>query len=251
MATFSAALNDISLLRESMSAIAEIIDETELLVTRDGIRMVAADRAVVAVVDFSLAKDAFDEYNYQGDARFGLNLINFLRVLRRAMPNDVLEIGLDGNKFELKLIGDSTRTFKLPIIDVSKQELPPLDKLEFTTAFEVNSEILSNGIEDADLITDSLIFIVHPDKLVLKADSESAGAELELTPGQPGLRGLQASGGAVRARYSLDYLKRIIKAKKLGETTKISMASEYPMKIGFDVPGRAKLTFILAPRREE
>jgi len=250
MATFSATLNDTSLLRESMSAIAEIIDETELLVTHDGIRMIAADRAVVAVVDFSLNRGAFDEYNYQGDARFGLNLINFLRILRRAQPNDVLKVALDGNRFEIKLIGDSTRTFKLPIIDVSKQELPPLDKLEFTTSFEVNSDILSSGIEDADLITDSLIFLVHPDKLTLKADSESAGAELELTPGQPGLRDLKSSG-AVRARYSLDYLKRIIKAKKLSDSTKISMASEYPMRIEFDVPGRAQLTFILAPRREE
>jgi proliferating cell nuclear antigen len=250
MATFSATLNDISLLRESMAAIAEIIDETELLVSTDGIRMIAADRAVVAVVDFSLARGAFDEYNYQSDARFGLNLINFLRILRRAQQNDVLKMALDGNRFEIKLIGDSTRTFKLPIIDVSKQELPPLDKLEFTTSFEVNSDILSSGIEDADLITDSLIFLVHPDRLVLKADSESAGAELELVPGQPGLRGLSATS-AVRARYSLDYLKRIIKARKLAETTKISMASEYPMRIVFDVPGRAQLTFILAPRREE
>lgn len=250
MATFSAKLSDLSLLRESMSAIAEIIDETEILVGAEGLRMVAADRAVVAVVDFSLGRGAFDEYDYQGDARFGLNLINFLRVLRRAAPNDVLKMTLADNRLELKLTGDSTRTFKLPVIDVSKQELPPLDKLEFTTTFEVQSEILGSGIEDADLITDSLIFIVHPDKLVLKADSDSAGAELELVPGQPAMRSLQASS-VVRARYSLDYLKRIIKAKKLAETTKVSMASEYPMRIVFDVPGRAQLTFILAPRREE
>ncbi|MEM7817847.1 MAG: hypothetical protein QXL81_03435, partial [Candidatus Aenigmatarchaeota archaeon] len=146
--------------------------------------------------------------------------------------------------------GDSTRTFKLPIIDVSKQELPPLDRLEFTAMFEIGTEILSSGIDDADLITDSLIFLVYPDKVALRADSESAGAELELVPGQPGLRDLKTPG-SVRARYSLDYLKRIIKAKKLAETAKVAMASEYPMRITFDVPGRAQLTFVLAPRREE
>ena len=250
MTAFSAKLSDVSLLRESMSAVAEIIDETELLVGHDGIRMVAADRAVVAVVDFSLSRNAFDEYNYEGDVRFGINLINFLRVLRRAMPNDVLKMALAENRLEMKLIGDSTRTFRLPIIDVSKQELPPLDKLEFSSSFEMSSEILGSGIEDADLITDSLIFLVHPERLVLKADSDSAGTELELVPGQPGLNNLQANS-ATRARYSLDYLKRMIKAKKLSETVKISLASEYPMRLVFEAPGHAQLLFILAPRREE
>jgi len=250
MTAFSARLSDVSLLRESMSAIAEIIDETELLIGRDGIRMVAADRAVVAVVDFTLSQAAFDEYDYQGDVRLGVNLINFLRILRRAAPNDVLSISLADNRLTLRLTGDSTRTFKLPIIDVSKQELPPLDKLEFTTTFEMDSDILNNGIDDADLITDSLIFLVRSDRVALKADSESAGVELELISGQPGLRSLQASS-ATRARYSLDYLKRIIKAKKLSETAKISLASEYPMRILFDVPGKAQLSFVLAPRREE
>jgi proliferating cell nuclear antigen PCNA len=250
MMGFSAKLSDVSLLRESMSAIAEIIDETEMLVGHDGIRMVAADRAVVAVVDFSLSRNAFDEYDYQGDVRFGINLINFLRVLRRAMPNDILRMALAENRLEMKLIGDSTRTFRLPIIDVSKQELPPLDKLEFSASFEINSEILSSGIEDADLITDSLIFLVHPERLLLKADSDSAGTELELVPGQPGLANLRADS-VTRARYSLDYLKRMVKAKKLSENAKIALASEYPMRMAFDVPNRAQLVFILAPRREE
>ena len=55
----------------------------------------------------------------------------------------------------------------------------------------------------------------------------------------------------VRARYSLDYLKKIIKAKKLSPETKISMSNDYPMKIQFEVPGKMQLGFILAPRVDE
>lgn len=247
--TFSATLADVGLLREAMSAIAEIIDETDIVVGREGLRLIAADRAVVAVVDFSLSRDAFSEYDCSSESRVGVNLINFLRVLRRAAPNDILKIALSGNRLELKLLGDSVRTFSLPIIDVSRQELPPLDKLSFTSTFDVMSDVLSSGIEDADLITDSLVFMASPEKVVLKADSESAGFDLELTPQSAGLRSF--TGEAARARYSLDYLKRIIRARKLSDTVRISLANDYPMRIMFDVPGKAQLGVVLAPRRDE
>lgn len=246
---FSAQLDDLSLLKDSMSAIAELIDETDLIIRRDGIKMVASDRAVVAVVDFFLSKNAFNEYNYERDLRIGINLANFLRVLRRAMPNDVMKIRIIENKFEIKLIGDSQRSFVLPIIDVSKEEIPPIDKLEFHSSFEMNSEILSNGIDDADLITDSIVFNIREDGVSLRAESDSSSAELELVSGNI-LKNLVVNE-KTRARYSLDYLKKIIKAKRLSETVKLHLSTDYPMKIVFDVPERMQLNFILAPRVEE
>lgn len=247
---FSAQLNDLTLIRESMSAIAELIDETELAIGREGVRMIASDRAVVAVVDFFLSRDAFAEYNYENDERVGINLINFLRILRRALPNDIMKIRIYENKFEIRLIGDSSRTFVLPIIDVSRQELPPIDRLDFTAHFEISNEILGSGVEDADLITDSIVFTARSDRVALQAESDSAKCELELTPGNSGLKSISAPSAA-RARYSLDYLKKIIKAKKLAETSKISFGTDYPMRLAIEVPGRSQLTFILAPRVEE
>jgi proliferating cell nuclear antigen len=54
-----------------------------------------------------------------------------------------------------------------------------------------------------------------------------------------------------RSRYSLDYLKKIIKAKRLSDNVAIHMSTDYPAKIVFDVPERMQLNFILAPRVEE
>ena len=247
---FSGKFTDVSLLREAMSAVAEIIDETELLIREDGWRMLASDRAVVAVVDFWLGKDSFSEYGFRQEARVGINLINLLRVLRRAQPNDVLSIDIDGKRMQLKLAGDSVRTFSLPLIDVTKSELPPLDHLEFASTMDVASEVLNSGIEDADLITDSLIFVADDEGLKLQGDSESAGFILELNRQSPGLKSITTTAPAT-ARYSLDYLKRIIKARKLSETVKLQFSKDYPMKLSFDVPGKAQLAFVLAPRRED
>ncbi|MBI5061573.1 MAG: proliferating cell nuclear antigen (pcna) [Candidatus Aenigmarchaeota archaeon] len=246
---FEAQIDDLTILKDSMSAISELIDETDLIIRKDGIKMVASDRAVIAVVDFFLSRNAFSKYEYNNDLRIGINLANFLRILKRAMPNDIMKIRIKDNKFEIKLSGDSQRSFMLPIIDVSKEDIPPIDKLDFHSSFEINNEILSNGIEDADLITDSLVFNVNQEGISLKAESDSSSAELELVPGNS-LKSLTIKQ-PTRARYSLDYLKKIIKAKRLSESAVIHMSTDYPLKIMFSVPEKIQLNFILAPRVEE
>ncbi len=246
---FEARLNDVSLLRDSIATISELIDETELHITKEGIKMISADRAVVAVVDFFLSSEAFDEYKHDKDARIGINLLSFLQILRRAGVNDALQMKLLDNRLELVLKGGSTRRFTLPLIDISKEETPPLDKLEFPTTMRINSEILNSGIEDAELVTDSIVFTLSNDQFMMKADSDSSSAQLELVPGSE--LDITQLKEPVRARYSLDYLKKIFKARKLAEEALIGMATDYPMKIQFDVEGKMQLTFILAPRVEE
>lgn len=247
---FEARIDDISLLRDSIATIAELIDETELHIKEYGLQLIASDRAVVVVVDFYLDRSVFKEYKYTEDARIGINLQNLLQILRRAGEDDSLSIKLADGKLELTLKGISTRKFVLPLIDISREETPPIDKLDFSASLVVSSEILSSGIEDAELITDSVIFTIRKDQLTMKGESDTSFTQLDLMMGEGGFR-IMDIGEPVRARYSLDYLKKIIKAKKLSAEAKISMANDYPMKLQFEVPDRMQLGFILAPRVEE
>src|SRR3989338_5804539 len=95
---FEARLDDISILRDSIATIADIIDETELRIKEKGIEMVASDRAVVAVVDFMLSRSVFNEYKFEAEQKIGINLINLLQILKRAKSDDKLLIKLEQNK---------------------------------------------------------------------------------------------------------------------------------------------------------
>ena len=247
---FKAKMENIDLLRDSIATIAEFIDETELQIKEKGIEMVAADRAVVVVVDFVIYRDVFSEYGFDNERRIGINLQNLLQILRRAAPNDIMTMQLEDNKFHVTFSGDSTRHFVLPLIDISKDETPPLEKLEFSASLKINSDILSSGVDDAELITDSVVFTVRKDMLSMKAESDSSLSQLEVPSGSDMLKIIDI-GEPVRARYSLDYLKKIIKARKLSGEADISIGTDYPMKIEFNVPGKMRLGFVLAPRVEE
>lgn len=247
---FEAKTDNIALLRDSLGTVAELIDETELHIKEYGIQMIAADRAVVVVVDFYLSRDLFKEYKYNEDLRIGINLQNLLQILRRANDDDVLTLRLHEGKIDITLRGQSTRKFVLPLIDISREETPPLNKLEFSSNIILSSDVLSSGVEDADLLTDSIILTITKDHLTMKGESDSSFTQLDLSKGEGGFRILEMTE-PVRARYSLDYLKKIIKAKKFSPDAKIWMANDYPMKLQFEYPGKIQLGFILAPRVEE
>lgn len=248
---FEATLDDIPLLRDSLVAISELIDEAELHVKESGILLVAADRSVVTIVDFYLHRSAFKSYQCDGDARLGLNLLNLLQVVRRAVPGDSLTLRLDGKRLHVVLESSSVRRFTLPLIDVSKEETPDLGKLEagFSARFVANPDMVFSGIEDAEIIADSIVITARKDQLMLKAEGDSSSAQLEIPAGQH-FRVLDMNE-PVRARYSLDYLRKIFKGRKLGTQAAIQMSNDYPMKVQFEIPEKIRLGFVLAPRVEE
>lgn len=249
---FDAKLSDITLLRESLGAIADLIDEAELRIKEAGLELVSSDRAVVAVVEFLLSRNAFSEYICDRDERIGINLASLMQILRRASQGDSLRLRLADNKLHLVIEGSSTRSFTLPLIDVAKEELPDMGKLEagFSAAVDVDSEILNSGIDDAELVTDSVVVTVRKDMLTLKAEADASSTQLELPSGSEWLKVIDMSE-PVRSRYSLDYLKKIFKARRLAEKVRMDIATDYPMRLQFEVPGKLKLSFILAPRVEE
>ena len=109
---FSAVTSNPKSFKDSIDTISQLIDEGLFRVSRDGIKLVATDRAMVAVVDFNLSSAAFDEYNCDSEKEIGLNLLNFLTILKRASGDDKMKLELkEDNKLEITLHGKSKRKF--------------------------------------------------------------------------------------------------------------------------------------------
>ncbi|MHA1742624.1 MAG: hypothetical protein ACTSV6_00050, partial [Candidatus Heimdallarchaeota archaeon] len=100
---FKATISDVSLLTDSISAVADLIDEGVFKITKDGISLVAADRAMVAVVDLKILSTAFDKYNLDKEVSIGLNISNLLSVLKRAGGEDKATLNLQDSKLEIIL----------------------------------------------------------------------------------------------------------------------------------------------------
>ncbi|MBI2034871.1 MAG: proliferating cell nuclear antigen (pcna) [Candidatus Levybacteria bacterium] len=247
---FNAKLSDPKLFVSAVSTIGELIDEGIFNLNKDGISFIAADRAMVSVVDFKISSNAFDEYNIDSEQRIGLNVTNLLSVLKRVGADDKMSLNLQDSKIEIKLEGKSKRRFIIPLLDISQNEIPPINQLEFPAKVEVKPHILESGIDDADIISDAVLFETSNDRFVMRAEGDVSKAELELERGNESLLNLEASG-EVKSRYPIDYLKKMVKAAKIADSATIRFGQDYPMKLEFRAGDKASISFTLAPRVSE
>ncbi len=247
---FKATLNDPTLLINSISSIAELIDEGVFKISRDGISLTAADRAMVAVVNFNMNASAFEKYEIDSEQSIGLNVGNLLSVLKRASSTDKLTLNLQNNKLEILIENESKRRFTVPVLDLSQEEVPPIEQLEFKVKAEIKPDILQSGIEDADIVADSILFQTNDNKFIMKAEGDVSRSELELEKGNQSLISMK-SDGEVKSRYPLDYLKKMIKSAKIADKVSLEFGQDYPMKLGFQSGDKCSLTYVLAPRVTE
>ncbi|MCD6476870.1 MAG: proliferating cell nuclear antigen (pcna) [Candidatus Aenigmarchaeota archaeon] len=246
---FNLTLNNVKILKDSIETISQIIDEGIFKIKRDGIELLATDRAMVAVVDFRIDASAFDEYKCEKETEIGLNMLNFLALLKRAGSEDKLKMNLGDNRLNITLEGRSIRNFSIPLLNINSDEIPPVNQLDFNASAELSTAILDQGISDADIIADSVIIELLPEQLKMLATGDTSKSELILSKGNSALINLDVKDN-VKSRYPLDYLKKIIKASRIADTVKISLGTDYPMKLEFK-GDNVSLNMVLAPRVSE
>lgn len=248
---FIAETKNIHLLRDAVDVLSQIIDEGIFKFKKEGIEFISTDRAMVAVVDFKLASSAFEKYECDKETAIGLNTANFLTVLKRASGEDkvTLKLNEEENRLEISIAGKSARNFAIPLLDISSEEIPPIAQLEFPATAEVKTEIVEEGIADADIIADSVVIEVADTTFKMRAEGDSSKTELKIDKSSDSLININTRD-AVRSRYPLDYLKKFMKAAKLVETAKLQLGNDFPMKLEFKGEG-IYLAMVLAPRVEE
>lgn len=235
------------LLKDSIGAISDFVNEVSFKVEKDKIEIIAMDPANVAMIVFRLLGSAFVEYDVKKAVNISLNLDNLNSVLRRAKPSDtlILELDEDRNRLKVQLKGESTRTFDLSLLDLdeSTQKMP---NLKFTTSIEMPSNVLSDAIEDMDIVAESLSFITEKDKFIIEAEGRLNSAVVEVSEDE-GVS-INIKEDRVISKYSIEYLKKMIKGSKLSDKVLLQYSNEHPLQVDYKVMDKLMLSFILAPR---
>ena len=242
-------LADPRYLKDSISIISDLVNEGRFKVTKEGLELVAMDPANVAMVIFKLLSSNFTEYSIKKDTDLVVNLNSLKQILKRVSASDILTLELDeNNKLKIQLKGTSIRTFNLPLIDVEEKE-QRIPDLKFPVTIKTRSTILNEAIEDADIVGESVTFDVENKKFVITAEGDLSRANIEINPSDSTKINIEGSG-KVKAKYSIEYLKKMIGGSKLADEVMIYFNKDYPLKIEYKDIDRLMLSFILAPRVE-
>ncbi|MFO8015955.1 MAG: proliferating cell nuclear antigen (pcna) [Candidatus Woesearchaeota archaeon] len=235
-------------LKDSISIISELVNEATFKITPEAIELVAMDPANVAMVIFKLLSSSFVEYDVKKPVEVAINLNNLKQITRRAGPNDMLSIELEEDKLKITLKGKTKRTFHLPIINTEEKE-QKVPELEFGVSIKTKAEVLNEAVEDADIVAESVIFSADKSVFTIEAEGDLSKANIEIKEDNNTKINMNKEE-KLKAKYSIEYLKKMIAASKLTDDVILHFNTDYPLKIDYTVVDKVSLSFVLAPRVE-
>jgi proliferating cell nuclear antigen len=238
------ALAETKLIRDSISIISDLVTEARFKVTKNSIELIAMDPANVAMVIYRLLSSAFVTYDVKEDMTIAINLNDLKSVFRRIKPEDTMTLEVADGKFKITLKSAQTRTFNLPLIDVEEKEQRVPD-LSFSAKVTAPSSIFSDAIEDMDIIGESVSLVIDKKTLHVMSASEVSNADVEI---KAGAEIKIEAGDKLKAKYSIEYLKKMIQGAKLADSVVIQFNKDYPLQLDYIAVDKLQMTFILAPR---
>ncbi len=248
---FKVRLSDAKMFRDAITAISTLVDEGTFKIDSEGIKLRAMDPSRVAMVDFAMQKTTFEEYIADKDMKICLNLTELLKLLKRAGKDEAVELLLDENtgQFIATMIGKYIRTFRMPTLEASEEEVPT-PKIVFNAKATVTTEGLHQSLEDVALVSDYVRLEADGEKLVMNAKGDIMGANVELRKGSDALLSLEVKEPS-KSSFPLSYLSEIVKAAAAtSDIVTIEFSNDMPIRLDFKQRYDGTLIYYLAPRIE-
>lgn len=241
-------LTEPRLLRDSLVIISDLVNEINFKVAKDKVEIIAIDPANVAMVVFKLLSSSFSEYEVENEKILGVNLVNLTQILKRAKPTDILSMELDEerNRLKISLKGTTSRNFDLALIDIEEKE-QKIPNLKYSSKIVTNNILFNEAIEDMDVVANSLSLELQGDKFLVHTEGSLSAGKVEINADEE-TEINNPAGEEFVARYSVEYLKKIMKGAKLANNVSLEFGQDYPLRAEYRITDKLSLMFILAPR---
>jgi proliferating cell nuclear antigen len=233
-------------LSKIFEAIVNLVDEVTLKVEAEGISIRAMDPAHVALVDFEMKKEAFDDYKLEEPVELTVDLKTMVNVLKRVEQELVIKLKEGENALVLLSEGAVKKRFNIPLIEASEESLK-VPNITFETEVELDSSIFKNAIADTSIIGDYVTIKVEGDALFFTSKSDENVVEIRVDKENC----ISFKKKEAKSHLSLEYLKDMSKVAdiKTLNKVKVSIGNDLPLRLEFE-GDYTKVLFYLAPRVE-
>ena len=242
-------LTEPKFLKDSVNILSDLVSDVRIKLDPDKLEIIAMDPANVAMIVFRLLNSAFTEYDVSGMEVVSVNLESLKQVLSRAKPSDsiILELDEDKNKLKIGLKGETKRKFNLGLIDFHEKD-QKIPELQFAGSVKMSSLVFNDAIEDMGIVSDSVSLSVNGGNFLVEAVGTTNDAKVEVKNGDDTSIVLNGEKEDIKSKYSVTYLKKILKGGKLTDKVSLRFGQDYPLQIEYKVTDKLHLMTLLAPR---
>lgn len=234
-------------LKEPLKLIKDFVYEANIRTTDEGLQLICWNKANAGMVIYKVSKTLFTEYIPSEETmgiRLGGTTINgkkmhgLTTLIKKAKDGSFITI--EEEKGRLTVIVNGRKYGMGILADLETKESVP--DIKFKTVFNIETEKLSELINDGFLDSEeSMLFVLKDKKLIVSYDKDIDTMEDSLEVSEV------IEGEVSKCRYSISYLRQIIST--ITDKVRVSFGTDDPLRLDYITP-EFELSFILAPRVE-
>ena len=243
-----------------MTALKDILLDTNIVFTKDGIRIINMDKTHTILVHLMLKASNFEFYECRHEKIIiGVNMFHLFKLITSIDNDDTLTIYIEnddyvdgvvtelGLKFENGDIKQS-KIQKLRLIEPEQEELAIPD-VKFSSVINMPSSDFQKIVRDLANISEKLEIKSVGDELIFKCVGQYAKAEIRRTESQGSMQFVQklAAHDIIQGEFSLKNLVYFIKCTNLCNQIEIFLENNRPLIVRYNVASLGDIKLCLAP----
>jgi proliferating cell nuclear antigen len=246
--------------RTLMTALKDILLETNISFQPDGIRIINMDKSHTILVHLYLAASNFEFYECkQEKIIIGVNMFHLFKLINSIDNDDTLTIYIENNDYYDGIVshlalkfenGDikQCKTQKLKLIEPEQDELEVPD-VKFSSIINLPSADFQKIIRDLSCISDKLEIKSVGNELIFKCQGQFASAEIHRAEADDSMKFIlkQDSSKVIQGEFSLKNLGYFIKCTNLCPQIEVYLENDLPLVVKYNVASLGEIKLGLVP----
>ena len=245
--------------RTLMTALKDILLETNISFQPDGIRIINMDKSHTILAHLYLAAQNFEFYECKKEKIIiGVNMFHLFKLINSIDNDDTLTIYIENADYYDGIVshlalkfenGDikQCKTQKLKLIEPEPEELEYPD-VKFSSIINLPSADFQKIIRDLSCISDKLEIKSVGNELIFKCQGQFASAEIHRaeSDGSMGFILKQDSSKIIHGEFSLKNIGYFIKCTNLCSQIELYLENDLPLVVKYDVASLGSIRLCLS-----
>jgi proliferating cell nuclear antigen len=245
--------------RTLMTALKDILLETNISFQPDGIRIINMDKSHTILAHLYLPAQNFEFYECKKDKIIiGVNMFHLFKLINSIDNDDTLTMYIENNDYVDGIVSHlalkfengnikQCKTQKLKLIEPEQEELSYPD-VKFSSIINLPSGDFQKIIRDLSCISEKLEIKSVGNELIFKCSGQFASAEIHRaeTDGGMEFKVKQDSSKVIQGEFSLKNLGYFIKCTNLCPQIEIYLENDLPLVVKYDVASLGSIRLCLS-----
>jgi proliferating cell nuclear antigen PCNA len=234
--------------RTLMTALKDILLETNITFEPDGIRIINMDKSHTILAHLYLAAQNFEFYECKKEKIIiGVNMFHLFKLINSIDNDDTLTMYIENSDYIDGIVSHLTlkfengnikqcKTQKLKLIEPEQEELSYPD-VKFSSIINLPSCDFQKIIRDLSCISEKLEIKSVGNELIFKCSGQFASAEIHRAESDGGMefKVKQDSTKVIQGEFSLKNLGYFIKCTNLCPQIELYLENDLPLVVKYDV----------------